>query len=1066
MSMKKYMKSVLLTAVMALGMLSFAAYAQDNGDMVNIKGRVFNSATGDPVDGAKVSMGTAFVYTLDDGTFVLKVKNPTSILRVSANGFDRGDVEWRGRDSVMVYLSAAEFSTPMGYRPQVDPADMTLLSRGAATKTVEDLDLLSPIETVESVLLDRMGDIRITRRSGKEGIGANMYVRGFNSINSHSQPLIIVDGIITETYLDLESIHDGFKANYLLNIDLKDIENITVIKDATSLYGAKAANGVILIETVRGHDPVTRILANASAGITLPYQTLPMLDAEQSRVLASEMFAGTSYTMAEVDNMALFNDDPNYLYYNQYHNETDWSDWVFQNAFSQSYGARATGGDQVGMYALSVGFLTNQGILDGNTMNHLNFRFNSDISISKTINLPVDFAVSSVQYNLNNDGVSATAPAYQAAIKSPMFYPYSYSRVKNDNGIYPVTSEMEDYDILLVNNPVSILNLAEQSSKQTTFTASARPKWDINQHMSLKGTAAYALNKFYESYFTPILGVAPRVEFSSGGYTQRYLNEAKSQSMRDIRNTFELTYDYHNSFGGNSLKAMAGWRYMKEFRVWDLVGGYNTGEDNQTFVKADLSYKFMDGEDRTVKNLSYFANADWNYLEKYYLNATVSMNASSRFGKNIDGALNLFGVNWAVFPSMTAAWLVSAEDFMADLNMLDMLKLRASYGLTGNDDIEDYLSYAYFVSSNYYGNLNGLVLGNLGNTRLKWETTTKANFGVDLSLFRNRFSVSADVFSHRTKDLLALKALNPIAGFDSYWANDGELTNKGYDVSANLRLIDTKNFRWEASVSAAHYKNEIVSLANGDYLTDLYDGQILTAVGGPIGQFYGLKAIKVLKNDAEASTANYLGNDYVYLVGEDTSKKPFTAGNMLFEDVNKDGFIDEHDKQVIGDPNPDLTGMLSSKISYKGVSLTAMFNYSLGNDVYNYYRRQLESLSGFDNQTIATLNRWRSEKQQTVTMPKATYGDPMGNSTFSSRWIEDGSFLRLSSLKLAWDVPYKIPNINGLTIWAAANNLALWTHYLGLDPETSISTNVLCQGIDAGLQPQCQSFMFGLKFNL
>ena len=1065
--MNKYMFRAILASFL-LGILPLAATAQDQpaAEKIQIRGTVVDAATGKPIDAATIRMRDIAVFTHEDGAFTLKIADPSTVMEVTAPGYARRDIEWRGRSEIRIALSSEHFSTPVGDRPKVDPADKLMINEGTSHNTLEDIELVTPQQSVERVMQERLGNVRIVSRSGQDGIGSAMFIRGLNSLNANSQPLIVLDGIIFENYNDMESTHVGFFANYLEHIDLKDVENITVIKDASSIYGAKAANGAILIETVRGHDMVTRIEANAAFGQTLKPSTIPMLDGEQSRILASEIYKGSGNSAATVDEMAYFNDDEDYLYYPQYHNSTDWTDWVYRNGINQSYSARATGGDAVGMYALSVGYTTNKGVVEGNDMNHINFRFNSDISVAKTFKMGVDFSLSSIQYNLTDDGYTTTSsPVYLAAVKSPLFHPYTYARLSDENGERPLTTNLEDYDVLGINNPVSILQGGSQLTKETHFVASAKPVWDINEHWKLSGLAGYGLNKLYESYYYPTAGVMSEYRYNDAGYIEVYQNEVKSQNLRDIRVNMEARLSYNKAFGGHNLNVLGGFRFLNESRVYDLVGGYNSGEGTDVTVSKSLYYKYLSGENRNVRTISYFVNADWNYLKKYYLTATLDTDASSRFGRNISsGALHMFGVSWGLFPSLSGAWLASAEDFMADVDLVDRLKLRASVGLTGNDDIEDYVAYTYFKAQNYLDKSVGLVLGNLGSGDLKWESVSKANVGVDASLLDSRLSFSADVFRHHTSDMLVQKNLPAISGFEYYWANDGDLVNTGYEVALNARLVNAPKFRWEATVAAAHYRNRVTHLADGQFTTQAYDAEILTAEGQPLGVFYGYKTKGVYASDAEASVA-YKGSDYYYNRNDNTSLSAFTGGDVIFVDKDGNGIIEEADKQVIGDPNPDLTGMFSSTVSYKGLSLSAIFNYSLGNDVYNYARRQLESMDGLENQSVAALNRWRSDGQVTD-MPKAVYGDPMGNARFSDRWIEDGSYLRLRTVRLSWDVPFKIPYLNALTVWGAANNLCLWTRYLGQDPETSVSNSTLYQGIDTGLLPQCTSFTVGLKMNL
>ena len=333
------------------------------------------------------------------------------------------------------------------------------------------------------------------------------------------------------------------------------------------------------------------------------------------------------------------------------------------------------------------------------------------------------------------------------------------------------------------------------------------------------------------------------------------------------------------------------------------------------------------------------------------------------------------------------------------------------------------------------------------------------NGGVDLGLFNDRLSLSFDCFSSNTSNLLVVKQLPVIAGLGSYWTNGGTMQNTGYELSVNWKALNFKNFTWELGASVGHYANKITSLPVNDYTTQVFDGEVLTAVGQPMGTFYGYKTLGVFATQADADLAG------LKKLNIDGTYSQFNAGDINFDDKTPDGIIDEKDKQIIGNSNPDLYGTITSKLSYKRISLSTVFTYSYGNDVYNYFRSQLESGKDFNNQTRVMINRWTAAGQVTD-IPKAIYGDPMGNSRFSNRWIEDGSYLRLKTMTLSYDVPIKSNFIEGFNVWVSANNLLTLSKYLGLDPEFSVRNSVYYQGVDAGLVPLTKSYYIGVKFNL
>ena len=488
------------------------------------------------------------------------------------------------------------------------------------------------------------------------------------------------------------------------------------------------------------------------------------------------------------------------------------------------------------------------------------------------------------------------------------------------------------------------------------------------------------------------------------------------------------------------------------------------------------SFKFLktDGANDITKSLSHFINAEFSRDNIYFLKAAMSMDASSRFGNETLSGFQLFGHSWGVFPSLNGSWLISSEEWMKNISAISLMKVRAGYGVTGNDDIKDFQTRVYFSSVRFKDVANGAVLTNLYNPQIQWETTGRANLGLDMGLFNDRLMLNLDLYSSSTNNLLVLKRFEAVAGIKNYWSNGGSLSNRGFEVELNAKVLNLKDFYWEAGVTAGHYKNEITALSNetysktlmpgGSYTTEVYGGEVLTSTGHAAGVFYGYKTNGVFATKADAQSAN------LKIRNADGSFSSFGAGDVIFVDVPdangvKDGIIDENDKQIIGDPNPELYGNISNKFTYKNLSLAALFTYSYGNDVYNYVRSQLEAGMDYSNQSTVMLSRWRGEGQIT-SQPRAVIDDPMGNARFSDRWIEDGSYLKLKSLTLSYNLPLESNFIEGVDLWISANNVLTLTKYLGVDPEFSSGNAVLYQGIDAGLLPLSRSYFVGLKFNL
>ncbi len=453
-----------------------------------------------------------------------------------------------------------------------------------------------------------------------------------------------------------------------------------------------------------------------------------------------------------------------------------------------------------------------------------------------------------------------------------------------------------------------------------------------------------------------------------------------------------------------------------------------------------------------------YGSAEYNYLQRYFLTGNISLDGSSRYGDEAKG-MDLFQNKFGVFPSVSAAWLISSESFFAAINKVDLLKLRLSYGLTGNDDIGNYSSMRYYKSQNFLGS-KGLVAGDLWNPALQWETVKKSNAGIDLSVFNERLNISLDLFSNTTLDMINILPADRLTGFDYYYVNSGSFKSTGAEIAVSGRIVNT-SLKWDMGVSFYKYKTEVLEFPGdpGGMVTKIMDANILTRVGGELGVFYGYKTDGVFATQLEAD------NSGLRALMPNTDLLPFSAGDVRFVDMDGNKIIDKNDMQVIGNPNPDFKGMITNVISWKGLSLEAAISFTYGNDVFNQLRSTLESMKGYENQTSAVYNRWRTEGQVTE-MPKAVYGDPIGNSRFSDRWIEDGSYMRLKYVTMSYKLPVKNSFVNSVQFFVTGQNLITLTNYLGMDPEFSYNKFSLSQGIDIGLTPQPRSVSAGIRIGL
>jgi TonB-linked SusC/RagA family outer membrane protein len=1005
---------------------------QKNGDKsYSIKGVILDAATKSPLLGARVQSKDRkhSAMTDENGAFTIQVPDYLTQLYLSAPDYTPVEYPLQGKLEIDAGLYRA-------LPPLRNPA------------------ALSASEEIQTFL---GGDIRVITHSGAPAIGASMFIRGYNSLNAGSQPLIVVDGVIFDNQYDRTSIHEGFTLNPLANISMDDIESIQVIKDGTSLYGSKGGNGVLLIQTKRGKDPVTQITFSALTGYNERPRTMPLLDAGQFRVYTSDLFKDVVSDPSRLAQYAFLNDNPAYYDYPRYHNNNDWSNDVYRNSYTQSYNIGVGGGDDVALYHLSMGYASANSTLKANDFTRFNARFNSDIDVTDKFSVSFDLAYSQTDRNLRNDGFSetygyddVTAPSILALIKAPIFIPYEYSNSGQ------ITSGLSDVDFFGIANPVSILENGIGENSQTQLSLSIRPSYKFSQAWKLSGLFNYSLGNLFEKYFRPDAGVNA-IDLTGQGDFSR--NHVKAQNAKQISMTADLFVNWNKQYAMHAFDLTGGLRFLADSYKGEYGSGHNTANDLNHNLAESLFFRETTGYDDNWRSLSWYARAGYSLYEKYLLSADISADASSRFGIDAD-LLQMGGVRWGIFPAVNAAWLLSSENFMQSLPWVNLLKLRVGYGLSGNDNIPITGTQTYFSSLRYLDQYTGKTLANIGNTFLKPETVEKRSAGIDLSLLNHRLSLSVDLFQHVTSDLLTLKQFKYLAGMDTYWTNDGKLENKGYEISLNVKPLALRDFQWELGGSLTQYKNKIRELPDGDYITTLYGGEIKTSVGQPAGLFYGYKTAGVFSTTQEAAAA-----DLKVLDNTGIGYLPFTAGDVHFADLFNDGIIDEKDKTIIGDPNPDFTGSFNTRIVYKKLSVSALFTFSYGNDIYNYVRSQLEAGYTFFNQSSALQNRWVSEGQQTD-IPKISGGDLLGNRRFSDRWIEDGSYLRFKALTVAYEVPTNWIFLSGFTIWASANNLCTFSKYLGADPEFSISNSILYQGIDAGLLSQGRSYFIGLKLNL
>ncbi|MCM1107755.1 MAG: SusC/RagA family TonB-linked outer membrane protein [Clostridium sp.] len=1037
-----------------------------------VKGKVWDANSGVPLSGAMVRVSGIDGYsalTDENGMFTLSVPLHATVVEVTAPDFNR----------VMVGLRKGESLGDIRLYSSVAPGLYEDGNNILGNSMTSDFGRSTALNISEEIGAKLGADVYTVGRSGTPGIGSYMTIGGVNSLLANSQPLIVVDGVILDQQYSRTMLHSGFYNDFLTNLNVNDIEKVEVMRNGTAIYGAKGANGVIFISTKRNKSLATRIDATISAGVELQPKMYDLMNGGQFKTYASEMLRSTGTTAT---NFKFLDPSPTNYWYNKYNNDTDWSDEVYREAFTQNYGVNVQGGGEVASYNLSLNYTMAQSTLKENDMDRLNIRFNTDIELAKWFKLRFDASYVNMTRDLRDQGApdsydngTVSAPNFLALVKSPMLSPYSYAAgaisgshldIDDEDYLNEAMSHIRNANYKLANpSCINEYGSAENKNRfENSFVNIAvTPRFEINRHLTLSSLFSYSLTNTNNKYYIPLSGVPDYYVKSMANYMQ---NEIRSLFAKQNYVMSDTRLAWNNQYGAHDISLSGGFRYQSDSYSLNTQLGYNTGNDKTPAVN-NSEVRYTDGVSNDWASMTWYAQAAYNYAQRYFVEGSLALQSSSLFGRQAKDGFKMGGVVWGVFPSLQAGWMMSNEKWF-NCPGIDKLKIIAGYSMSGNDDIASDASRTYFGTTSYLGLVTGLTVGNIGNPSLQWETTRRWNAGLDVNVLHNRMNVKFNYFHSTTDNLLTYKSLKAVAGIEKNWSNGGALKNHGFDVTVNAHLLAKRNWNWTMGASVGHYDNELTSLPDNALFTDteLYGATVRSQIGNPVNMFYGYKTAPTSNGHIVYATTEEAKADNLYVLDANgVTRHYFGAGDVKYVDVNGDGCIDANDRTFIGNPNPDFYGNIFTSLQWKRLRLDVNFNYSVGGDVFNYVRQQLESGSRFFNQSQAMLSRWTAEGQATD-MPRVSYGDVMGNAAFSDRWIEDGSYLRLKNVTLSYDFPINNPYIQGLSVWGTASNLFTLTRYLGTDPEFSMGNSVFEQGIDRGLLSRGRSFTIGVKINL
>jgi TonB-dependent starch-binding outer membrane protein SusC len=963
-----------------------------------ISGTVTSAEDGSTIPGVTVLVKGTALGTITDinGNYEIDVPEENNFLIFSFVGLETQEVAIDGRTVINVVMEAAmealDEIVVVGYGTE---SKKLLTGSIGSVSSGQFKDLPTP--TIDQALQGKTTGIQIIQNSGTPGGGMTVRIRGNSSISAGNQPLYVIDGIPVTTGDFGQIGFSGQTIDAVSDLNPNEIESISVLKDASAaaIYGARASNGVVLITTKRGQSQKTRINLSTYYGFKQPEKKLDMLDAKQWKEYLNDRAANDGgippYSPEDLNNNPV---------------DTDWLDEIFRTAPTASVELSAVGGNERTQFFVSGNYVSEEGIIIGTSYERLNGRLNLDHRISDFVKIGASLGIT---YSMSNrvEGDQSLNGPLPNAITLPAIYPvYNSDGSFNESGPYA--------------NPVSI---AEQA---INWNKSFRNLGNIFADFILTKNLTFNTKWGFDYYNLSEHSYDPATTRQGSRYNGLGI-DAGSQVMNLVSNNVLKYFTTINN--AHNINVMLGYSFEKYNRRRNYIRGVDFPNENFQWIASAATIQEASSSTLDRGLNSWFGQVKYNFNNKYLFTGTFRADGSSKFGEN-----NRYGF----FPSASVAWRLSEEGFMENVSSVSDLKLRASYGLTGNDGIADFSSIGLYAGGYNYGGQSGIAPIQLPNPDLKWETTAQLNLGVDFSVFTERLTVNLDYYTKKTTDLLLERPIPSSSGYTFISANIGEMENKGFEIGFTGNILKSEDFKWDANLNISANRNKVTKLYNNQPISDIGRGGNRVEVGQPIGIFYGWRAL-----------------------GVDPS-----TGDIVFDDINSDGIITADDQTIIGDPHPDFIGGFNNNFSYKNWDLNVFLQFSKGNDIFNGSRIYIESIKGSDNQTTAVLDRWKQPGDIT-NIPRATQNDPNNNNRISSRFVEDGSYLRLKNVKLSYRFEKALVekiNLSSLNVYFTVQNMFTITKYTGMDPEVNYAgQDDLRMGTDFFTYPQAQTFIFGLN---
>ena len=1038
-------KSLLLATAL---LMSTSALAQKN----TFKGVVLDDL-GEPVIGATVQVkgvkGAGAITDLD-GNFVIDA-DANQTLVITYIGYK--DAEIRPSANMKITLKqddkALDEVVVVGYGVQ----KKSVVTAAIAKVSTEDLAGKSPVR-VDNALKGLAAGVNVTSSSGQPGASPKVRIRGTGTINN-SDPLYIVDGMPIEGGLDY--------------LNPSDIESIEVLKDAASgaIYGARAANGVVLVTTKKGKMGKAQINYNFSYGW-------------QSAWKKRDVTSATDYAILQNERALNGGQAPIYADPYQYGKGTDWQDEVFGNAGMMRHNISVTGGSKAIRYMASVGYMDQDGIIAPSNHNRINARLNLDAQITKHFSASLSYSM----YDVKNKVVQAEGRMINDGVIQSMLMYLPNLPAYEENGDYARSAMIRmvtDWGINFPENPLVIANELDISEKTSRHNLNFNLVYEPLPDLKISARLGQQWYNYRYFYYRP-MSIGRNSTPAYGPELASY-NIARSSSTYDIDRLGEFTASYKKQLGRHHVDALIG--YTLQRKTYDRLGVQATGfaDDRIHEVTAhgpkDSDVSLYETRKAAWSMMSYLARLNYSFDDRYTVTGTFRTDGSSRFGVNN---------RWGYFPSVSAGWTISNEPFLKDaLENIATVRIRASWGKSGNNDIGNYSSIAGISTGSYAFGTTAVStsrLGGFADSELGWETTTQTNIGLDLGFFNSRLNVIANYYNSISTDILYNAPISAISGFTSSTTNmtDAKIRNRGFDLQVDARLL-TGKVKWNVSTNISINRNKVVSLGGLDDILSTSERSVqshITKEGYPIGSFYGYKAVGIM---SELDYKNALKDREVYLANGSKFPAGYTLqgpavpsyalddlsyGNTIWKDVSGDGVIDTNDKTILGNAYPDFTGGFSTSLSWKGFDLGASFTYSYGGEVINFQDYYLFNVEGSSNQYAIAADRYVSDTNPgRNNVPIATRISVTNQSLkLSSYYVEDASYFRCSNITLGYTLPKRLLRkigVESCRVYVSGDNLFTITDYRGYNPEVSYKSSNLMPGFDWGCYPLSRIYSVGLN---